>query len=132
MSTASFPVPPPTTCPPVLRTRSAPESQALPCSASISPLEDPSMRLGWGVQPTLSGLGGSHTGGGGVCVPEPLPLPRRWRTKQNLDYCFLMMYAQSKGIYYVQVSAETLLCPPPALDPGWACAVSPALPLCPS
>ncbi|KAJ6667895.1 hypothetical protein lerEdw1_016216 [Lerista edwardsae] len=26
----------------------------------------------------------------------------RWRTKQNLDYCFLMMYAQSKGIYYVQ------------------------------
>lgn len=27
----------------------------------------------------------------------------RWRTKQNLDYCFLMMYAQSKGIYYVQV-----------------------------
>lgn len=28
----------------------------------------------------------------------------RWRTKQNLDYCFLMMYAQSKGTYYVQVS----------------------------
>lgn len=27
----------------------------------------------------------------------------RWRTKQNLDYCFLMMYAQSKGTYYVQV-----------------------------
>lgn len=28
----------------------------------------------------------------------------RWRTKQNLDYCFLMMYAQEKGIYYIQVS----------------------------
>lgn len=27
----------------------------------------------------------------------------RWRTKQNLDYCFLMMYAQTKGTYYVQV-----------------------------
>ncbi|CAL8329054.1 unnamed protein product, partial [Gadus morhua 'NCC'] len=26
----------------------------------------------------------------------------RWRTKQNLDYCFLMMYAQTKGTYYVQ------------------------------
>ncbi|VCX42136.1 unnamed protein product [Gulo gulo] len=42
----------------------------------------------------------------------------RWRTKQNLDYCFLMMYAQSKGIYYVQVSTETLFCPPSALAPG--------------
>lgn len=68
--------------------------------------------------------------------PElPKPLPHRWRTKQNLDYCFLMMYAQSKGIYYVQVSTETLLCaplPPPALDPGWAQVVSPTLSLCPS
>ncbi|XP_074847808.1 alpha-1,3-mannosyl-glycoprotein 4-beta-N-acetylglucosaminyltransferase A isoform X3 [Carettochelys insculpta] len=26
----------------------------------------------------------------------------RWRTKQNLDYCFLMMYAQKKGTYYIQ------------------------------
>ena len=43
---------------------------------------------------------------------RPLPLVHRWRTKQNLDYCFLMMYAQSKGIYYVQVSTDTLLCPP--------------------
>lgn len=33
-------------------------------------------------------------------------LAHRWRTKQNLDYCFLMMYAQSKGIYYVQVSLK--------------------------
>lgn len=27
----------------------------------------------------------------------------RWRTKQNLDYAFLMMYAVNKGLYYVQV-----------------------------
>ena len=24
----------------------------------------------------------------------------RWRTKQNLDYSFLMMYAQHRGTYY--------------------------------
>ncbi|XP_041055116.1 alpha-1,3-mannosyl-glycoprotein 4-beta-N-acetylglucosaminyltransferase A isoform X3 [Carcharodon carcharias] len=30
----------------------------------------------------------------------------RWRTKQNLDYCFLMMYAQKKGIYYVQLEDD--------------------------
>ncbi|XP_072118866.1 alpha-1,3-mannosyl-glycoprotein 4-beta-N-acetylglucosaminyltransferase A [Mobula birostris] len=30
----------------------------------------------------------------------------RWRTKQNLDYCFLMMYAQNKGIYYVQLEDD--------------------------
>ncbi|XP_069747964.1 alpha-1,3-mannosyl-glycoprotein 4-beta-N-acetylglucosaminyltransferase A isoform X3 [Narcine bancroftii] len=30
----------------------------------------------------------------------------RWRTKQNLDYCFLMMYAQRKGIYYVQLEDD--------------------------
>lgn len=34
----------------------------------------------------------------------------RWRTKQNLDYCFLMMYCQSKGTYYVQV--RPVLAPP--------------------
>lgn len=28
---------------------------------------------------------------------------RRWRTKQNLDFSFLMLYAQNKGTYYVQV-----------------------------
>uniref|UniRef100_H3AA99 Alpha-1,3-mannosyl-glycoprotein 4-beta-N-acetylglucosaminyltransferase A n=1 Tax=Latimeria chalumnae TaxID=7897 RepID=H3AA99_LATCH len=28
----------------------------------------------------------------------------KWRTKQNLDYCFLMMYAQRKGVYYIQAS----------------------------
>lgn len=32
----------------------------------------------------------------------------RWRTKQNLDYCFLMMYAQEKGIYYIQVRIRVL------------------------
>lgn len=53
-----------------------------------------------------------------VAIPEEeclsskaLPLAHRWRTKQNLDYCFLMMYAQSKGIYYVQVSTGPALCP---------------------
>ncbi|XP_072269268.1 alpha-1,3-mannosyl-glycoprotein 4-beta-N-acetylglucosaminyltransferase A [Pyxicephalus adspersus] len=30
----------------------------------------------------------------------------RWRTKQNLDYCFLMMYAQRKGIYYIQLEDD--------------------------
>ncbi|XP_038863128.1 alpha-1,3-mannosyl-glycoprotein 4-beta-N-acetylglucosaminyltransferase A-like isoform X3 [Salvelinus namaycush] len=30
----------------------------------------------------------------------------RWRTKQNLDYSFLMMYAVSKGVYYVQGMTE--------------------------
>ena len=34
-------------------------------------------------------------------------MPHRWRTKQNLDYTFLMMYARSRGTYYVQVR---LLC----------------------
>ena len=27
----------------------------------------------------------------------------RWRTKQNLDFCFLMMYCQKKARFYVQV-----------------------------
>ncbi|PNI26101.1 MGAT4B isoform 18, partial [Pan troglodytes] len=35
----------------------------------------------------------------------------RWRTKQNLDYCFLMMYAQSKGIYYVQLEDDIVAKP---------------------
>ncbi|XP_058654550.1 alpha-1,3-mannosyl-glycoprotein 4-beta-N-acetylglucosaminyltransferase B-like isoform X4 [Onychostoma macrolepis] len=30
----------------------------------------------------------------------------RWRTKQNLDYSFLMLYAQSKGAYYVQLEDD--------------------------
>uniref|UniRef100_A0A8C5VIM3 Alpha-1,3-mannosyl-glycoprotein 4-beta-N-acetylglucosaminyltransferase B n=1 Tax=Microcebus murinus TaxID=30608 RepID=A0A8C5VIM3_MICMU len=35
----------------------------------------------------------------------------RWRTKQNLDYCFLMMYAQSKGAYYVQLEDDIVAKP---------------------
>ncbi|CAG0894620.1 unnamed protein product [Darwinula stevensoni] len=30
----------------------------------------------------------------------------KWRTKQNLDFMFLMMYAQSKGTYYVQLEDD--------------------------
>ncbi|KAF7707014.1 alpha-1,3-mannosyl-glycoprotein 4-beta-N-acetylglucosaminyltransferase B-like [Silurus meridionalis] len=30
----------------------------------------------------------------------------KWRTKQNLDYSFLMMYAQDKGAYYVQLEDD--------------------------
>nr|XP_025959060.1 alpha-1,3-mannosyl-glycoprotein 4-beta-N-acetylglucosaminyltransferase A isoform X2 [Dromaius novaehollandiae] len=33
----------------------------------------------------------------------------RWRTKQNLDYCFLMMYAQRKGIYYIQLEDDIVV-----------------------
>lgn len=43
---------------------------------------------------------------------ECLLLFLRWRTKQNLDYCFLMMYAQSKGTYYVQVREPAAGKPP--------------------
>lgn len=83
--------------------------------------------MGEGVCYPLSRLCGGHTGGGGGSeLLRPLPLVHRWRTKQNLDYCFLMMYAQSKGIYYVQVSTDTWLRPPP---PAQAWVVSPALPV---
>lgn len=30
----------------------------------------------------------------------------RWRTKQILDFSFLMLYAQEKGTYYVQVGVK--------------------------
>nr|XP_008530517.1 PREDICTED: alpha-1,3-mannosyl-glycoprotein 4-beta-N-acetylglucosaminyltransferase A isoform X2 [Equus przewalskii] len=33
----------------------------------------------------------------------------RWRTKQNLDYCFLMMYAQEKGVYYLQLEDDIIV-----------------------
>lgn len=37
------------------------------------------------------------------------PIERvKWRTKQNLDYAFLMMYAQSRGMYYVQLEDDIL------------------------
>uniref|UniRef100_A0A8C5DI45 Alpha-1,3-mannosyl-glycoprotein 4-beta-N-acetylglucosaminyltransferase B n=1 Tax=Gouania willdenowi TaxID=441366 RepID=A0A8C5DI45_GOUWI len=35
----------------------------------------------------------------------------RWRSKQNLDYCFLMMYAQAKGTYYVQLEDDIVARP---------------------
>uniref|UniRef100_A0A673XKS4 Alpha-1,3-mannosyl-glycoprotein 4-beta-N-acetylglucosaminyltransferase A n=1 Tax=Salmo trutta TaxID=8032 RepID=A0A673XKS4_SALTR len=35
----------------------------------------------------------------------------RWRTKQNLDYSFLMMYAVSKGVYYVQLEDDIVAKP---------------------
>ena len=35
------------------------------------------------------------------------PIERvKWRTKQNLDYAFLMMYAQSRGIFYCQMEDD--------------------------
>ncbi|KAK2722337.1 alpha-1,3-mannosyl-glycoprotein 4-beta-N-acetylglucosaminyltransferase A-like [Artemia franciscana] len=37
------------------------------------------------------------------------PIERvRWRTKQNLDYAFLMMYAQTQGTYYIQLEDDVL------------------------
>ncbi|XP_075708735.1 alpha-1,3-mannosyl-glycoprotein 4-beta-N-acetylglucosaminyltransferase A isoform X2 [Rhinoderma darwinii] len=33
-------------------------------------------------------------------------LEKEWRTKQNLDYSFLMMYAQRKGNYYIQLEDD--------------------------
>uniref|UniRef100_A0A6Q2YTS2 Alpha-1,3-mannosyl-glycoprotein 4-beta-N-acetylglucosaminyltransferase A n=1 Tax=Esox lucius TaxID=8010 RepID=A0A6Q2YTS2_ESOLU len=35
----------------------------------------------------------------------------RWRTKQNLDYSFLMMYAVRKGVYYVQMEDDIVAKP---------------------
>ncbi|XP_068451504.1 alpha-1,3-mannosyl-glycoprotein 4-beta-N-acetylglucosaminyltransferase B-like isoform X2 [Clinocottus analis] len=32
----------------------------------------------------------------------------KWRTKQNLDFSFLMLYAQDKGIYYVQLEDDVV------------------------
>jgi len=32
----------------------------------------------------------------------------RWRSKQNLDFAFLMMYAQPKGTFYVQLEDDIL------------------------
>lgn len=39
-----------------------------------------------------------------INIPNLFSCLFRWRTKQNLDYSFLMMYAVNKGVYYVQVS----------------------------
>ncbi|KAI7808992.1 hypothetical protein IRJ41_024399 [Triplophysa rosa] len=35
----------------------------------------------------------------------------KWRTKQNLDYSFLMMYAVNKGIFYVQLEDDIVAKP---------------------
>ncbi|MGH0138343.1 UNVERIFIED_CONTAM: hypothetical protein FKN15_013093 [Acipenser sinensis] len=35
----------------------------------------------------------------------------QWRTKQNLDYSFLMMYALNKGTYYVQLEDDIVAKP---------------------
>lgn len=32
----------------------------------------------------------------------------RWRSKQNLDMAFLMMYAQPRGLFYVQLEDDIL------------------------
>ncbi|XP_034545539.1 alpha-1,3-mannosyl-glycoprotein 4-beta-N-acetylglucosaminyltransferase A [Notolabrus celidotus] len=32
----------------------------------------------------------------------------KWRTKQNLDFSFLMLYAQDKGTYYVQLEDDVI------------------------
>lgn len=82
------------------------------CSESPAvSLEDPVWWVGWGLPASGASLW-QFPGGESSLLLKPLPLAHRWRTKQNLDYCFLMMYAQSKGIYYVQVSWKLFSCPP--------------------
>lgn len=47
-------------------------------------------------------------------LPETLgdPLTRvKWRTKQTLDFAYLMMYAQSRGTFYVQLEDDILTKP---------------------
>ena len=40
------------------------------------------------------------------------PKPRvKWRAKQNLDYAFLMMYAQSRAIFYIQMEDDVIATP---------------------
>ena len=37
------------------------------------------------------------------------PMDRvKWRTKQNLDFAYLMMYCQSRGVYYVQLEDDII------------------------
>jgi alpha-1,3-mannosylglycoprotein beta-1,4-N-acetylglucosaminyltransferase A/B len=40
-----------------------------------------------------------------------LPERVQWRSKQNLDYAFLMMYCQWRGLYYVQIEDDILTKP---------------------
>ncbi|KAH0616001.1 hypothetical protein JD844_026735 [Phrynosoma platyrhinos] len=43
--------------------------------------------------------------------PNNLLLIFRWRTKQNLDYSFLMLYAQPKGRFYLQLEDDIIAKP---------------------
>ncbi|KAK3535571.1 hypothetical protein QTP70_016839 [Hemibagrus guttatus] len=57
-----------------------------------------------------SSVGSDHTSQPSL-PNEPWSSMTLWRTKQNLDYCFLMMYAQSKGTYYVQLEDDIVARP---------------------
>ena len=35
----------------------------------------------------------------------------KWRTKQNIDFSYLMMYAQSRGRYYCQMEDDVIAKP---------------------
>ncbi|KAJ8028701.1 Alpha-1,3-mannosyl-glycoprotein 4-beta-N-acetylglucosaminyltransferase B [Holothuria leucospilota] len=35
----------------------------------------------------------------------------KWRTKQNLDFAFLMMYCRTRGLYYVQLEDDIIAVP---------------------
>lgn len=35
----------------------------------------------------------------------------KWRSKQNLDFAFLMMYAQPRGMFYIQLEDDILVKP---------------------
>jgi len=47
-------------------------------------------------------------------LPLTLGDPRNrvtWRSKQNLDYAFIMMYCQPKGSFYVQMEDDIITIP---------------------
>ena len=46
----------------------------------------------------------------------------KWRSKQNLDYAFLMMYAQSRGRFYVQLEDDIVTQPNYQGQAGYNCA----------
>jgi alpha-1,3-mannosylglycoprotein beta-1,4-N-acetylglucosaminyltransferase A/B len=39
------------------------------------------------------------------------PERMKWRTKQNLDYCYLMMYCQNRATYYMQLEDDVITKP---------------------
>uniref|UniRef100_A0A8C9VAJ3 Alpha-1,3-mannosyl-glycoprotein 4-beta-N-acetylglucosaminyltransferase B n=1 Tax=Scleropages formosus TaxID=113540 RepID=A0A8C9VAJ3_SCLFO len=69
---------------------------AIACLEELSPHLLPAMRLS---------RDGSH------CAGDTRACSSTWVTPQNLDYCFLMMYAQSKGTYYVQLEDDIVARP---------------------